>query len=106
MNPLSLVQIIIPVVGVTEDKAEALAFVEKITNKVKGAKDKEAFILTKVITADIQLNHYNDRDKVKELIEEIETLLDQVEGVGYVHGKFYLMASDLHKKDANYAGQC
>ena len=48
-----------------EDKAEALAFVEKVANKVKGAKDKEAYILTKVITADIQLNHYKNKDKVK-----------------------------------------
>jgi len=101
LNPLSLVQIITPVVAVTEDKAEALAFIEKIANKVK--KDTEAFILTKVIQADIQLNHYNNREKVKELIEEIEALLKDVEGVGFVHGKFYLMASDLHKKDANYA---
>ena len=46
-----------------EDKEEALAFVEKIANKVK--KDTEAFILTKVIEADIQLNHYNNREKVK-----------------------------------------
>ena len=50
-------------VAVTEDKAEALAFIEKIANKVK--KDTEAFILTKVIQADIQLNHYNNREKVK-----------------------------------------
>jgi len=103
LNPLSLVQILIPVVGAMEDKDEALAFVEKVANKVKGAKDKEAYILTKVITADIQLNHYKNKDKVKELVEEIETLLDEVEGVGYVHSKFYLMASDLHKQDANYA---
>jgi len=103
LNPLTLVQILIPVVGAMEDKAEALAFVEKVANKVKGAKDKEAYILTKVITADIQLNHYKNKDKVKELVEEIETLLDEVEGVGYVHSKFYLMASDLHKQDANYA---
>jgi len=101
INPLSLVQIITPVVAVSEDKAEALAFVDKIANKVK--KDTEAFILTKVIEADIQLNHYNNREKVKELIEEVEVLLHEVEGVGFVHGKFYLMASDLHKKDANYA---
>jgi len=103
LNPLSLVQILIPVVGAMEDKDEALAFVEKVANKVKGAKDKEAYILTKVITADIQLNHYKNKDKVKELVEEIETLLDEVEGVDYVHSKFYLMASDLHKQDANYA---
>jgi len=101
INPLSLVQIITPVVAVSEDKAEALAFVDKIANKVK--KDTEAFILTKVIEADIQLNHYNNREKVKELIEEVEVLLHEVEGVGFVHGKFYLMASDLYKKDANYA---
>ena len=63
INPLSLVQIITPVVAVSEDKAEALAFVDKIANKVK--KDTEAFILTKVIEADIQLNHYNNREKVK-----------------------------------------
>jgi len=101
LNPLSLVQIIAPVVAVMDEKEEALAFVEKIADKVK--KDTEAFILTKVIAADIQLNHYNNRDKVKELIEEVEVLLKEVEGVGFVHSKFYLMASDLHKKDANYA---
>ena len=62
---MSLVQILIPVVGGMEDKDEALAFVEKVANKVKGAKDKEAYILTKVITADIQLNHFKNKDKVK-----------------------------------------
>ena len=41
---MTLVQILIPVVGTMEDKAEALAFVEKVANKVKGAKDKEAYI--------------------------------------------------------------
>ena len=47
-------------------KDEAMAFVEKIAAKVKTAKNsEEAFILTKVITADLQLNHYNNREKTK-----------------------------------------
>jgi len=104
LNPLSLVQIITPVVGAMEDKDEAMAFVEKIAAKVKTAKNsEEAFILTKVITADLQLNHYNNREKTKELVEEIDGLLNDIDGVGYVHGKFYLMASELYKKEANYA---
>ena len=46
---------------------------------------------------------YSFLPPAQELVEEIETLLDEVEGVDYVHSKFYLMASDLHKQDANYA---
>ena len=79
---MSLVEIIIPVVGGMQDKAEALAFVEMIANKVKGAKDKEAFILTKVITADIQLNPpYENRDKVK--VRKSPTSSDS--GLFFVH---------------------
>jgi len=101
LNPLSLVQIITPVLGRFSDKEEAVQFIEKIGDKVKA--NTEAFVLTRVLLAEIQLNHYNNKDKVKELIDEIETLLNEIEGVGMVHGKYYLMASELYKQDGNHA---
>ena len=39
----------------------------------------------------------------QEAIEEIEKLLPDIDGVGQVHGKFYLMAAELHKQECNYA---
>jgi len=101
LNPLSLVQVCTPIVARFGDKEEAVQFIEKIGEKVKT--NTEAFVLTRVLLAEIQLNHYKNKDKVKELIEEIETLLNEIDGVGSVHGKFYLMASDLHKQEGNYA---
>ena len=70
-------------IEVTEHKQ----YIENIDELHVGIEDKEG----------------NDDENSEELVEEIETLLDEVEGVGYVHSKFYLMASDLHKQDANYA---
>ena len=83
------------------DKEEAVQFIEKIGDKVKA--NTEAFVLTRVLLADIHLNHYKNKDKVKELVEEIEGLLNEIEGVGMVHGKYYLMASELYKQDGNHA---
>ena len=34
----------------------------------------------------------------QELVEEIDGLLNDIDGVGYVHGKFYLMARYSHKQ--------
>jgi len=101
LNPLSLVQIITPVLGRFSDKDEAVQFIEKIGDKVKA--NTEAYVLTRVLLAEIQLNHYKNKDKVKELIEEVENLLNDIEGVGMVHGRYYLMASELYKQDGNHA---
>jgi len=104
LNPLSLVQICTPILARFSDKEEAVQFVEKIGDKVKA--NTEAFVLTRVLLAEIQLNHYKNKDKVKELIKEIEGLLWRIPPVGVVgevvHGSFYLMASELCKQDGNY----
>lgn len=101
LNPLSLVQICTPILERFQDKDEALKFIGKIGEKVKS--NPEAFALTKVLQGKIQLDCFNNVEKTKALIEELEVLINEIDRVGFVHGQFYMLASRFYMKEGIHA---
>ncbi|XP_046979336.1 26S proteasome non-ATPase regulatory subunit 13 [Schistocerca americana] len=101
INPLSLVEIVAHVVVQFEDKREAISFLEKIEAKVKS--NNEAVALCKVLAGQILLDKLNDQDGTKKLIDEIEKMLDEEDGITTVHGRFYLLASQLYRLQGKHA---
>ena len=101
LNPLSLVDICTPVVNRFEDAEEALQFLEKIGDKVKA--NTEAFVMTRVLIGKLQLLQFKDVPKTKATVEEIDGLLNDVEGVGRVHAHYYLLATELYKSEGDHA---
>merc|ERR1712018_899121 len=106
LNPLSLVDICTPIVNRFEDAEEALQFLEKIGDKVKAR--TEAFVMTRVLIGKLQLTQFKDVAKTKAIVEEIDGLLSDIEGVGKDHAHYYRAAlrflgcsevSDLSKEE-------
>ena len=99
---MSLVEICTPICNRFDDAEEALQFLEKIGDKVKT--HTEAFVLTRILIGKLQLMQFKDIPKVKAVVEEIDGLLSDVEGVGKVHARYYLLATELHKTEGNIFG--
>ena len=95
---MSLVDICTPIVNGFKDAEEAVQFLEKIGDKVKA--NTEAFVMTRVLVGKLQLVQFKDTAKTKAIVEEIEGLLSDIEGVGKVHAHYYLLATELHKQKA------
>lgn len=101
INPLSLVQICMPIVEQFKDKEEALQFVEKLGEKVKT--NQEAFAQTKVLQGQLQLDHLGNIEKTKNLIEELDDLINEIDRVGFVHGQYYMLASRFYMREGSHA---
>lgn len=100
INQLSLVEIIIPVAKQMKDQTEALEFLGKIKEKVKG--NKEAVILCMTVEGRIHLTQ-NDMPATKKTVETAQEMLDTLDGVTTVHGRFYDLTSSYHKLMGNHA---
>ena len=59
--------------------------------------------MTRVLIGKLQLLQFKDIPKTKTIVEEIEALLEEVEGVGKVHGHYYLLATELYKTEGDHA---
>ncbi|XP_064490385.1 26S proteasome non-ATPase regulatory subunit 13-like isoform X2 [Ornithodoros turicata] len=101
MNPLSFVEIVACIVQHIKDVPARLQFVEKTKEKVKGT--TEAVILCNVIYGQHKLKNEN-LDDVKKIIEETEALMETLDGVTQVHGRYYQLCSDYHQVMGNHAG--
>ncbi|KAK1128843.1 26S proteasome non-ATPase regulatory subunit 13 [Melipona quadrifasciata] len=101
INPLSLVEILAYVIQQFQDKQEAIKFLEKTESKVKSS--NEAVALCKVLTGQILLEKLNNQEQAKQIIEEVETMLDNADGITTVHGRFYLLASRLYRLQGKHA---
>lgn len=101
INPLSLVEILAYVIQQFQDKQEAIKFLEKTESKVKS--NNEAVALCKVLTGQILLEKLNNQEQAKQIIEEVEVMLDNADGVTTVHGRFYLLASRLYRLQGKHA---
>jgi len=95
LDPLSLAFIANVVLERFTSPEEAMTFIENIGDKVK--MNNEAFAMTKVLIGRIKLHKYEQHKETKAIIDEVETLLSEVDGVSPVHSPFYLLASDLYR---------
>ncbi|KAK8379666.1 hypothetical protein O3P69_019567 [Scylla paramamosain] len=101
VNPLSLAQIAGEVITQHADPNEAVTFVERIIPKVRD--HQEARVLSNVLIAQVTLSRLEDQARTKKILDETEKLLDEIDGVTPVHGKFYLLASELHCRTGAHA---
>ena len=100
LDPLSLVQIAQTVMERFTDPVEAIAFIDKIQEKTKT--NKEAFVLCRVLVGKVKLHKYNQLKEAKNIIEEAEMVLDEIDGVSPVHSQFYLLCSDLYRIEGKH----
>lgn len=103
LNPLSLVDICLPIWGEMTsggDKEGTLEFIGKIGEKVKN--HSEAFCLTRVVTGNLYLEHFKSLQETKKIIEEVDDLLSSIKGVGKVHSRFYFLSSDYYKQRGDH----
>jgi len=100
INPLSLVEIILIVIQQITDAKEALAFLEKIKEKVKASDESVVLCLTSMGNIHLQ---QRDMDATKKIRSEAETLLETIDGVTPIHGRFYELSSNYFKLMGSHA---
>lgn len=101
LDPLALALIAELVVDHYEKPEEGLAFIERLQEKTK--MHNEAFALSKVLTGRIKLHKLQLHKETKTIIEEVDALLAEINGVSPVHSFFYLLASDLYRIQGKHA---
>jgi 26S proteasome regulatory subunit N9 len=89
------VEIVSVIVGHISDKKEAVAFLEKLKEKVKIC--DEATWMCKVLQGQIYLEHLNDLDETKKIILDLKDILEEAGNVTPVHGKYYMLAADYYR---------
>ncbi|VDM08517.1 unnamed protein product [Wuchereria bancrofti] len=110
INPLQLVEIVIPVAKsiFVKNRDAAFAFLNKIERTI--SKDKQAVVRVRTGQIELRLMHKDCKDRcvdiqvVRKMIEETQVLLDELPGVTPVHGPFYKVSSIYLKEIGNYAG--
>merc|ERR1719239_332348 len=101
INPMSLVALAGLIIKQIAEANDAIKFVEKILPKVN--EHKEATVYCKVLIAHVTLKRLEDKDAAKKLLNETESLLDEVAGVTATHGMFYQLLSELHCQTGAHA---
>lgn len=101
MDPLALALIAQTVVAQYTEAEEAIKFVERLQEKV--GQHQEAAALAKVLIGDIKLHKLSQQKEAKEIIEEVDVSLGEVDGVSPVHSSFYKLASDLYRIQGKHA---
>lgn len=100
INPLALTEICVLIVKQIQDPKQAVEFIEKLKEKIKAS--DEAKILCMTTIGNIRLKN-KDFDNVKTVIEESQSILDELDGVTSVHSRFYELTSNYHKLLGNHA---
>lgn len=100
INPYGLVEILTIVVAFISDKSEAVAFLGRLTQKVK--QSDESVWYCRVQQGQIYLEHLNNLEETKKIIEELKEVLEESGNVTPVHGKYFLLASNYYRRVGNY----
>jgi len=99
INPLSLVELILIIAEEITDIEKALNLYKKTQDKIKN--NTEGKVLCMTAMGLLQLKQ-NKLDEVKKLIKEAQSLLDSLDGVTSVHGRFYDLSSNYSKVIGSY----
>uniref|UniRef100_A0A2P2HY97 26S proteasome non-ATPase regulatory subunit 13 n=1 Tax=Hirondellea gigas TaxID=1518452 RepID=A0A2P2HY97_9CRUS len=101
INPLSLVELAEAIYKQYSEPKDAIVFMEKIAPKV--IDHKESYVYCKVLIAQVTLHQLKDKEATKTMLDETEKLLDDIDGVTPVHGRFFRLASELYCQTGAHA---
>jgi len=99
INPLSLVELILVIAEELTDHKKALEMFRKTEEKTKGHKEGKVLIMTAMGLLQLKQNNL---EEVKKLLKEAEALLNTLDGVTTVHGRFYDLSSNYCKVIGSY----
>jgi len=99
INPLSLMEITLVIIRELKDPEQAIKFLSETKEKV--ASDTEAQVLCLTATGNVKLQQKN-LDETKSIIATAREILDGIDGVTSVHGRFYDLCSNYHKIVGSY----
>merc|ERR1711935_675377 len=100
INHLSLVEITLHIIRPMTDAKEALDFIMKIQEKVKTTDEANVLCMTAIGNIHLQ---QRDMEATKKIRSEAETIMETIDGVTAVHGRFYELSSNFHKLMGNHA---
>ncbi|XP_077999881.1 26S proteasome non-ATPase regulatory subunit 13-like [Glandiceps talaboti] len=100
INPLSLTEMSLIIIKQCKETDDAIAFLEKIKEKVKG--DSESVVLCMTAMAGIRIST-RSLEECKVLVQEASEMLEQLDGVTTVHSRFYDISSNYHKLMGSHA---
>jgi len=99
INPLSLTEMCLHVIHSMKDKEETLKFIEALTGKVKGSEESVILLMTEAGRVYLQ---NNELPAAKKKVEEAGEKLEALDEVTTVHGRYYLLSSEYHRRMANH----
>jgi 26S proteasome regulatory subunit N9 len=99
INPLSLVEIALPVVRQYQDSNQAIKFLEKLKEKVKHEQQPSILINTAIGAIYLEQKNF---ELTKKCVEEVELELAEIDGVTTVHARFYELSSSYYRTIGNH----
>jgi len=94
INPLSLAELILIIAEEIKDYDKGVALFEKTTEKIKNSTEAKILCMTSIGLLHLAAKKL---DEAKKVIKEAQSLLDTLDGVSTVHGRFYELSSNYSK---------
>ncbi|CAH8565378.1 unnamed protein product [Schistosoma mattheei] len=104
INPLSLAELCVPISEqyVITDPQQGIKFLEEVRDEFSG-KSMDAKILFNTTIGMIYLTALNDLPSARQIIENTQSQLDEIEGVTTVHSRFYQLSSRYYQITGQHA---
>lgn len=99
INPLSLAELVLVVAHEIKDYDKAIALFEKTGEKVKNSTEAKVLCMTSIGLLHLRADKLEETKKV---IKEAQNLLDTIDGVTTVHGRFYDLSSTYSKVTGSF----
>lgn len=99
INMLSLMEIVLYVVKEMKEPDVAVEFLEREKEKIKN--EVEAQVLCMTAIGNIKLQQ-GKMEETKSIVEQARAILETIDGVSSVHGRFYELCSNYHKITGSY----
>lgn len=99
INSLALTEMLLHVIHGIKDKQEALDFIDEMLKKVTASEESVILLTTEAGRVHLQ---NNELPEAKKKVEAAGEKLEHLEEVTTVHGRFYLLSSEYHRRMANH----
>jgi len=99
INALALTEMLLHVIHGIKEKDEALKFIDAMMEKVKGS--EESIILLTTEAGRVLLQN-NELSEAKKRVEQAGEKLESLDQISTVHGRYYLLSSEYHRRMANH----